>query len=69
MQRALDANPNLAVAIVHRAWYHVVFGRMEEAMADHVRARELDPLNSFAAAWFAGCTGMSGGTTRRPRKP
>jgi tetratricopeptide (TPR) repeat protein len=53
MQRALDAQPNLTVACLHRAWYHVLFGRMREAMADHVRVRELDPLNSFAATWFA----------------
>lgn len=52
LDRALEANPNLAIAYYHRSWYHALFGRMKEAIEDHRRAQELDPLNPLNTAWL-----------------
>ena len=43
--RALDVDPSLAVAYFHRAWLHLLFGRMGQAEQDQLRAWELDPFN------------------------
>ena len=48
---ALEANPSLAIAYYHRAWFHFLFGRIEEAIADHKRAREVDPFNPLHTAF------------------
>jgi TolB-like protein/Tfp pilus assembly protein PilF len=50
LQRALDLNPSLAIAHFHVAWFHVLFGRMEEAITEHKRAQELDPLMPLNSA-------------------
>lgn len=52
LDRALEINPSLAIALYHRSWFHALFGRMEEAIADHKRAQELDPLNPLNTAWL-----------------
>ncbi|MCU0290604.1 MAG: tetratricopeptide repeat-containing serine/threonine-protein kinase [Thermoanaerobaculaceae bacterium] len=52
LDRALEVNPNLAIAYYHRSWYHALFGRMKEAIEDHKRAQELDPLNPLHTAWL-----------------
>jgi len=36
----------------HYAWYLALFGRMDEAMVEHKRAKELDPLNPLHTAWL-----------------
>jgi tetratricopeptide (TPR) repeat protein len=43
--RSLEVNPSLSIAYFHRAWFHVLFGRMARAEKDQKRARELDPFN------------------------
>ncbi len=52
-KRALELNPNLAAAHAHYAWYLVLFGRWDEAVAEVAQARELDPLSPRWAAWLA----------------
>jgi serine/threonine protein kinase/tetratricopeptide (TPR) repeat protein len=42
--RANELNPNLATNHFHYAWYHALFGRLDEAIVEHKRAQELDPL-------------------------
>ena len=53
MNKAIRLNPHLAIAHYHLAWYHVLFGRMEEAIAEHKRAQELDPMLPLHTAWLA----------------
>ncbi len=52
MNRAISINPHLAIAHYHLAWFHVMFGRMEEAVVEHRRAQELDPLLPLHTAWL-----------------
>ncbi len=52
--RALELNPSLAMIHYHYAWYLVLFGHMDEAIKEHKRARELDPLNPLHTAWLGG---------------
>jgi len=52
IERALDANPSLAIAYYHRSWYRLLFGRVKEAIEDHKRAQELDPFNPLHTAWL-----------------
>jgi TolB-like protein len=42
--KALEINPNLAIARFQYAWYLITFGRYEEATVHHLLAKELDPL-------------------------
>ena len=51
-QRVLELNPSLAFAHYHYSWYLVLFGRMEEAIEEHILAKELDPLNPLHTAWL-----------------
>ena len=44
-QRAIELNPNLALAHRWYAKYLRLMGRHEEAIAEITRARELDPLS------------------------
>jgi serine/threonine protein kinase len=50
--RALDLNPNLAVARCHYAWYLPILGRFEDAISEMKRAKDLDPLTPLYAAWL-----------------
>lgn len=43
-QKALKINPNLAIARFHYAWYLACFGYFDEAIEQHLLAKELDPL-------------------------
>ena len=52
IERALDANPSLAIAYYHRSWFNFLFGRTKEAIEDHKRAQELDPFNPLHTAWL-----------------
>ena len=51
-QRANELNPNLAVNHYHYAWYLYLHGRIDEAIAEHERARDLDPLTPRNTAYL-----------------
>ncbi|MBI4264214.1 MAG: hypothetical protein HY657_07550 [Acidobacteria bacterium] len=51
-RRANELNPNLAMNHYHYAWYHALFGRIDEAIAEHKRAQELDPLTPVHTAYL-----------------
>jgi TolB-like protein/Tfp pilus assembly protein PilF len=53
-QRALEINPNLAMAHYWYSWQLILFDRMDEALAAHKRAQELDPLTPLHTAWLGG---------------
>ncbi len=50
--RVLEINPSEANSRYHYSWYLALFGRMEEAIEEHKRAKELDPLNPRNTAWL-----------------
>jgi TolB-like protein/Flp pilus assembly protein TadD len=52
MSRAIRINPHLAIAHYHLSWFHVILGRMDEALLEHRRAQELDPLLPLHTAWL-----------------
>lgn len=52
IDRALKANPSLAIALFHRSWLNFLFGRVKEAIEDHKRAKEVDPFNPLHVAWL-----------------
>jgi TolB-like protein len=51
-ERANELNPNLAYNHYHRSWYHVLNGRMNEAIEEHKLAQELDPFAPLYTAWL-----------------
>jgi len=51
-QRAMELNPNHALTHYHYAWYLALFGRLDEAIEEHKRAQELDPLMPLHTAWL-----------------
>ena len=53
-RKANELNPSLAMNHYHYAWFHILFGRAEEAIAEHERARELDPLTPLHSVWIPG---------------
>jgi adenylate cyclase len=59
-ERANELNPNLADNHYHRAWYLALFGRMNEAIAEHKLAQELDPFVPLHTAWLGGLYRMVG---------
>jgi serine/threonine-protein kinase len=50
-QRALELNPNLALAHGHYAFLILINGHEDEALAESNRAQELDPLAPIYPAW------------------
>jgi TolB-like protein/Flp pilus assembly protein TadD len=50
-KRALELNPHLVEGHAHYGWYHHLFGRNEEALAEVKKAQELDPLTPIYTAW------------------
>jgi len=52
--RANELNPNLAMNHYHYAWYLALFGRLDEAIVEHKRAQELDPLTPLHTTWLGG---------------
>jgi len=50
--RANELNPSLAMNHYHYAWYHALFGRLDEAIKEHKLAQELDPLEPLHTAWL-----------------
>ncbi|MFH0798641.1 MAG: protein kinase [Pseudomonadota bacterium] len=59
-QRALKLNPSLAMTRYHYAWYLALFNRLDEAIAEHKRARDLDPLRPVHTAWLGGLYNYAG---------
>ena len=51
-ERANELNPNLAYNHYHRSWYHVLNGRIDEAIEEHKLAQELDPFAPLYTAWL-----------------
>ncbi len=52
--RANELAPSLAMNRFHHAWYLGLFGRWEEAVAEHKHAKRLDPLNPLHTFWLGG---------------
>jgi TolB-like protein/Tfp pilus assembly protein PilF len=50
--RALELNPSVAATQYHYAWFLALFNRLDEAIAAHKRARDLDPLRALNTAWL-----------------
>lgn len=59
-KRANELNPNLAMNHYHRAWYLALFGKMDEAIAAHERAQEIDPFSSLHTGWLGALYNMVG---------
>jgi adenylate cyclase len=53
-RRANELNPSLAMNHYHYAWYLLLFGRNAEAIAEHKRAQQLDPLTPLHTLWLGG---------------
>jgi serine/threonine-protein kinase len=53
-KRAMELNPSLPFNYFHYAWYLALFGRLDEAIVEHKRAQELDPLTPTHTAWLGG---------------
>ena len=49
-RRANELNPNIAMNHYHYSWFLVLFSRWQEAIAEHKRAQELDPLTPVHTA-------------------
>ncbi len=52
LKRALELNPSHASSHYHYAWYLALFNRLDEAIAEHKLARDLDPLVPGNTAWL-----------------
>ena len=52
LRRTIDLNPSFAMAHYHLAWFLALQGQMPEAIAEHIKAREADPLNPLHTAWL-----------------
>ena len=59
-KRALELNPNLDMAHYHYAWGLYLWGRMEEAIAEHKLAQKYDPYNPLHTAWLGGLYNYAG---------
>jgi TolB-like protein/Flp pilus assembly protein TadD len=53
-KKALALNPNLAIIHYHYSWGLYLWGRMEEAIAEHKLAKKYDPFNPLHTAWLGG---------------
>jgi serine/threonine-protein kinase len=51
-QHSLELNPSLAMTHYHYAWYLALFNRLDEAIAEHKLARDLDPLRALHTGWL-----------------
>jgi TolB-like protein/Tfp pilus assembly protein PilF len=59
-KRALELNPSLAMTHYHYAWYLVIFDRLDEAIAEHKLARDLDPLRALNTGWLGDLYNYAG---------
>jgi tetratricopeptide (TPR) repeat protein len=58
--RALELNSSLAMTHYHYAWYLALFDRLDQAIAEHKRARDLDPLRALHTGWLGGLDDYGG---------
>jgi tetratricopeptide (TPR) repeat protein len=59
-RKANELNPSLAWNHYHYSWYLILFGRLEEAVAEHERAKALDPLTPAHTTWLPALYFWSG---------
>ena len=59
-KKALTLNPNLAITHYHYSWGLCLWGRMEEAIAEHKLAQKYDPFNPLHTAWLGELYRMEG---------
>ena len=59
-KRALELNPSLAMTHYHYAWYLALFDRLDEAIAEHKLARDLDPLRALNTGWLGDLYNYAG---------
>jgi serine/threonine-protein kinase len=52
IRRAHELNASLADNHFHYAWFLVLFGRVDEAIAEHRLGQELDPLSPHHTVWI-----------------
>jgi TolB-like protein/AraC-like DNA-binding protein len=52
-RRAIEINPSLAAAHTHYAWYHMLFGRLDEMWTHSKLAVQLDPFLSLYSGYLA----------------
>jgi serine/threonine-protein kinase len=53
LRRVIELNPSFAFAYYHLAWFLDLKGQLPEAIAVHITARDLDPLNPLMTGWLA----------------
>jgi serine/threonine-protein kinase len=63
-RKANELNPSLAWNHYHYAWYLALFGRVDEAVAEHERAKALDPLTPYHTTWLPALYWWSGDNGR-----
>jgi TolB-like protein/Flp pilus assembly protein TadD len=51
-KKALELNPNSAITHYHYSWGLYLWGRMDEAIAEHKLAQKYDPFNPQHTAWL-----------------
>ncbi len=51
-RRILEINPNVAMAHYWWSWQLFLFDRLDDAIKEHILARESDPLNPLHTAWL-----------------
>jgi TolB-like protein/tetratricopeptide (TPR) repeat protein len=51
-RKANELNPSLAWNHYHYSWLLALFGRVEEAVVEHERAKALDPLTPYHTTWI-----------------
>lgn len=59
-KRAIELNPNFNQTHYHYAWALFLFGRMEEAIAEHELAVKGDPLNPLYTSMMGSLYGYAG---------
>jgi serine/threonine protein kinase/tetratricopeptide (TPR) repeat protein len=60
VRRAAEMNPSLAMAYYHLAWYQLLFGKIDEGIQLHQKAKQLDPFNPLHVAWLGELFRLNG---------
>ncbi len=59
-KRALELDPNLDWAHYHYSWALYLWGRLDEAIAEHKLAQKYDPYNPLHTAWLGSLYNVAG---------